>query len=369
MPERTETIETKHGGVETEDVQPKQEQAEEDNLQELADNEVGELTKGQQELETNGADRLKKANDSVHLTDDKFSELVKQSGVREKLQAITEKARSLPEKLRKELTRMIAGGMITVAATIAVDVGNRPAAAFENKKTNAEKVVSPDKNQTSEATKIKEKLVQHIGSQEYLNKLKIEFKDDINKAKECQQERIKNLQSVRIDIIPQAELKDYIGDKGLIGFYDPSRHTLVVGDKATRDEKVDVLEHELLHASIGSDKFITEHAKKLLADSYQNHAKYENPTANREKDYFGDSNERLERKQKLDLEMENLGIKKYGEEFTKKHYDELIKLYKNKKLSQDAEEFIGTTKLNFDGFKKIFDQIASKEDRKDISYA
>ena len=76
--------------------------------------------------------------------------------------------------------------------------------------------------------------------------------------------------------------------------------------------------------------------------------------------YFFDPSERLVRKQTLDLEMERLGIKRYGEKFTHEHYNQLIRLYNNNKLSQDADRLLETTKPEY--FEKIMNEIAQNDD-------
>jgi len=68
------------------------------------------------------------------------------------------------------------------------------------------------------------------------------------------------------------------------------------------------------------------------------------------------------RKQILDLEMEKLGIKKYGEEFIpEKHYPKMIDAFKKGLFSKDAKEFILIIKQDPNLYKEIFNEIAKNE--------
>jgi len=71
------------------------------------------------------------------------------------------------------------------------------------------------------------------------------------------------------------------------------------------------------------------------------------------------------RKQILDLEMDKFGIKKYGEKFTRNHYNKLRDLDRAGVLSNDAHDFIQTTKPEY--FEKIFNELADTEKAGDNS--
>ena len=81
-------------------------------------------------------------------------------------------------------------------------------------------------------------------------------------------------------------------------------------------------------------------------------------------DYLSRSTERLVRKQQLDAQLEDYGIKKYGEKFTRKHYDAIMLLYSIGAFSGDVDQFIRTTKPDYKVFKEIFNEIAKNENKK-----
>jgi len=215
----------------------------------------------------------------------------------------------------------------------------------------------------------------HIGSREYFDKLKIEFGGDAKKAKD-QRERLKYLEKVKVDFakmenmngrflgipddinthIPPWLLKAWInfklGINGVGGFYNPLEEKVTLPDYRNDG----TAQHEFLHASTKANVGITEKAKKIFKNSYKK-------IGSKEDRYLSNPTEMLVRKQKLDILMVERGIKKYGEKFTEKHYEELMKLYNEKgTLSRDVRDFIKTTKP--EDFKKIFNEIASNEDKK-----
>jgi hypothetical protein len=213
----------------------------------------------------------------------------------------------------------------------------------------------------TEATQTKNDLIQHIGSQEYLNKLAIEFNGNLDEAKKCQQERIENLKQVKFEFLSLADMKGRFGkddpkNSNVAGFYSSSEHKVFFAYDLNPYELNQVMIHEFIHASMRIDKNMSESAKKSLDDSYKNLT--EEP-AQEKNAYYKQSGERIARKQQLDLEMDKLGIKKYGEKFTDEHYEKLMESYKNGKFSRNAKEFIKTTKP--EDLKKIFDEIAKQE--------
>jgi len=204
----------------------------------------------------------------------------------------------------------------------------------------------------SDATKLKEELTFHIKSDEYLAKLKKELNGNEDEAKRYQKIRAENLESVKITPLSLSEMKEKFGKDdppgaNVVGYYDPVGHEAFIA--YNHKDKYITAMHELIHASTRQEKDITEKAKKILAES----------TKEGSDDYLKKPEERIARKQILDLEMDKLGIKKYGEEFKDEHYEKLMEYFKEGKLSRPAKEFINTTKP--EEFKKIFDELAKNE--------
>lgn len=224
----------------------------------------------------------------------------------------------------------------------------------------------------------KEKIKKHIASQEYLDKL--EREDDrgsmnvYSNAEKMQRDRLENLETVKTHIVSDKELQEEYqralgGKKGpgifgkILGFYkqdkDSSLHDAYIpfDDQASFFETIP---HELRHAATRGNLEISDKAYEILNDSYKKLG-FLGLVKNKKDEYYGNPTERLVRKWAVDDEMERLGIKKYGEPFTREHFNKLMKSYKNKELSSDAMEFIKTTKPKFEYFEMIFNGIAANE--------
>lgn len=195
---------------------------------------------------------------------------------------------------------------------------------------------------------IKNEIKTHIESKEYLNKLTIEFNSNTSEAITQQQIRLKNLANLKCNFVSLEALNSdsnvemfsyYLG--GTVNIYLPYNSN-------DYDYLKTATYHEILHEITLGEKNIPKKTIQVLKDSYT--------TKNQNYGYFFDPSERLVRKQMLDLEMERLGIKKYGEKFTHEHYEKLIKAYNNNELNQDSDRLLETTKPEY--FEQIMNEIA-----------
>ena len=260
----------------------------------------------------------------------------------------------------------------------------KEAEKFEQKfkeKEEAEKKVAPEKIKAM-VEKERKDLIEHIGSKDYFNKLLIECDGNSKEAKKMQKKRIERVATVRVLSKPA----DKIGDlspvygnnnstdlyfpkwlssiiekvKGVRAgaFYDPIRHNIIIPDEYN-DYTVEATRHELAHASTRGTWDIPERSKKTLKDSYKKSGDIFDDS------YWGNSTERLARKQALDQEMERLHIKKYGEPITTESFVNLISLFNRNRylFSEDARMFIDQTNRN--DFIKIFNEIAQNENKKE----
>ncbi len=234
-----------------------------------------------------------------------------------------------------------------------------------------------------DAGKVREALIGHIGSQAYLDRLEKEFSGDSEKAKKAQGERLRNVSNVKIDTlllkniteefkkyksadIPRKYLDEILENNIVFGFYNSDKHSVIVPSDADDYEGIrsnkEIATHELGHAMTRMHSGIPDRTKNILKDSYAS------PEGGAVMNgYFIDSSERLVRKQAVDFEMERLGIKGYGDKFTKDHQDKLMEYYEKGGLSIDAMEFIKTTKPEY--FERIFNEIAENEQENNYSKA
>jgi len=72
--------------------------------------------------------------------------------------------------------------------------------------------------------------------------------------------------------------------------------------------------------------------------------------------YFSNISEMYARKKNLEMEMETLGIKKYGQKFTPEHIVILNEFKKQNKLSDSAKHFLEIIKPEY--LEIIFNEIA-----------
>lgn len=209
--------------------------------------------------------------------------------------------------------------------------------------------------------KIANEIFRHISSDAYLEKLKIEFNGSYDVAKIAQRARIENFKNLNIYVMSSEEVnrrfKEGVSNfSGKVsGFYIPISHEIFLCSDKNYFSGGFI--HELLHAITKGNRYISNNAKKILADSYKS-------LGDGKDNYFSDPTEILVRKQILDKEMEELNIKKYKEEFTSEHHKKIIGYYKRGLFSRDAMDFIKRTKPKY--FKKIFDEIAKNEKEDDV---
>jgi len=215
-----------------------------------------------------------------------------------------------------------------------------------------------------------QEIADHINSPEYLKKLMAEYNIDETAAKEHQKTRLNNLYNGTYSLTDNDP-----------SFYEDGNNFETQLTKRPAEAPFSD-EHELLGHKVVAGDHISRNANKLLRLSYQKFNP-ESPyfksllNADNQKDldylinnldyYFGSKGERYARKQEVEAEMTALGIKTYGEKFTKEHYDKLINFYKEGKLSKDACRFIETTKPEY--FEKIFNEIADAGDNGKTFYS
>lgn len=211
-----------------------------------------------------------------------------------------------------------------------------------------------------------ELLSEHISSPEYLEKLMTEYNVDREAAKEHQLKRLRNLEMGGY----------YLADEK--AYYERNGNNFSVILPKNSEKHDFVAEHELLGHKLVDGNNFSRKANRLIGKSGQqinwdesefkdflkNTSAKDLEETKRILGNYMNISERYARKQVLEIEMESLGIKKYGEKFTDGHYEQLMELYNKGELSKDSRQFINTTKPEF--FKLIFNEIA--EDNSDTYF-
>lgn len=103
--------------------------------------------------------------------------------------------------------------------------------------------------------------------------------------------------------------------------------------------------HEMTHQLTDAEILMSSYAKNLYSKSFD--ATRLTPYELEDVLYFLDPTERDARKKVLEYEMDQLGIKKYGEPFTDKHLEILEKFQKEGVLSRGSDEFLRMTKKEY----------------------
>ena len=142
---------------------------------------------------------------------------------------------------------------------------------------------------------------------------------------------------------------------------------VIIDADLTDYQFIEAVMHELLHSIVQGDYFILDSTKEKLNKTF---AGMEGDLTLEEKEdmeYLKNLAERLVRKQHLEIKLEKLGIKKYGEPFTMEHYDKMWEAVRSGQIRFDSDvmEFIMSTEdarktkqENFKTFKELFDTIA-----------
>lgn len=223
--------------------------------------------------------------------------------------------------------------------------------------------------ETRVVSELRLNVMDHIGSEAYLQRLAKEFDGDLEKARQEQKRRISNLESVEIKVKSLEEvnrekgkIEGISGDQVVAGFYNASRHVLFVAGNITDYE--DYARHEIFHASTKGAWEVSDSAWELLEKAYQKQGLF-GIFSEKLDGYYGLPPEMLARKKALDRDLENLGIKKYEEEFTDKHQKKLLEAYEKGQLSEDSMDLIKRLKEGY--LKKILNDIANNK-QEDASF-
>jgi hypothetical protein len=203
--------------------------------------------------------------------------------------------------------------------------------------------------------KIKDELITHFSSPEFLKKLEIILPAE--KAQKEQANLVNNLKSVNLIVASPDSIAQRSVSKAAGASYSPIEHRILIPFAELDEEKI---MHELIHSAYRGDQNLSPEEEKILNINFQKN-KHFSP---RENEYQHKVSERIVRKKLLDLEMERLGLKKYREKFTHEHYELLKKLRDENKLGQGASELLDTStekqlqelmnNLAFDDAKKMF---------------
>jgi hypothetical protein len=222
----------------------------------------------------------------------------------------------------------------------------------------------------AEYDKIFEKLINHVAGSEYLEKLSKEYG--------CSVEEAKKIQEARVDAVKAGDYSLIQGPSGFNWRYEPDgsikKNSAKVSLEYGVKNKDEIITHEVLgHKATFAEFGLSDKAQQTFKEAYRdnpefllNYAKEEKfnmSTPEKTKEtfedltkYFSNISEMYARKKNLEMEMETLGIKKYGQKFTPEHIVILNEFKKQNKLSDSAKHFLEIIKPEY--LEIIFNEIA-----------
>ncbi len=214
----------------------------------------------------------------------------------------------------------------------------------------------------------KNELIKHISSDEYLDKLAKEMNISKWAAAEHQKIRVINIRNLSYEFKHRTQI--FFDTNGMgYAYYSPSKKNIVLpfDENLTNPEAksffYEVILHEVLHESTQFEEGMSSKSIKNLKKTF----KIKDTNESKEdREYYSEPGELIVRKQILDLEMEKLGLKKYGEKFTDEHYKKLLILKKDNKLSPDATDFIDHIKP--EDLPKVINDLAELKNSGDTYY-
>jgi hypothetical protein len=229
------------------------------------------------------------------------------------------------------------------------------------------KVIDNSKYLVNTFESTKDLLINLVNTESYLKKLQTEFNCSLEEAKQHQSTRISNIKITNCNFMSTKMLESVINCQA---GYMAKDHIVYVPYDVDQKKLVNLSLHELLHAMTLGNSGISNKAKDLLEISFNGKMAINNE----ESDYHKNATERYVRLKILDMELDRLGIKKFGESISKDQYDKMLKNSLSKMesknsdnykfINKNAEEFIDFNIMDdneggYELYKKLFDEIAS----------
>ena len=216
----------------------------------------------------------------------------------------------------------------------------------------------------------REEIKRLISSDDYINKLQIQFNCSHEEALRHQQVRLSNIDILNYEIKSIREIKSSAGvDAG--GYAIKDSNIVVLPYDLKERKNIDIKKiafHEFLHLVDNCGSGLSSDVIELLNKNMVNNST-QDEFQKQQYEYHSNPTERYVRLKALESDLEKLNVLKIGEEFTYEKYKEMIRLSHENKLSNDAEDFIMYTKHYGDeeGYKilkELFSKIALSNDSK-----
>ena len=214
-------------------------------------------------------------------------------------------------------------------------------------------------------------VLDNMQDSEFSHRLKNELKDTTLTEQELK-EYVEKMKSNRIrqatdeNFIFSKDIEKSYGEDGedVAAFYSLSLNTVFFPIDIDSVNAVNYAIHEYAHKITKGNKFISSKAIALFGQAFDSLTAvsrfcYKEEDTLKILSYYSDPTEMYARKKVFEHDLENLGVKKYGEKFTEKHYNKVIKLFNENKLSRGSREFVLSIKLSM--MIRVMNEIADAD--------
>ena len=201
-------------------------------------------------------------------------------------------------------------------------------------------------------------LVTLVNSPKYGERIVTEYSGDTTEAGMALKIRKNRIEESRYKVILGPNVSNTA-----IAHYIPSTDSVEFPSSFDREKERGLGVHEFTHSMTLGGLVMSTSAKDIFLSAFtkQNFSEEEKSISDRSLkesglDYYANPTELDARKKELEYDMEKLGIKKYEEDFTDTHYQKILELQKQGKLSSGADQFLRMIKPEY--LKLIMNTIA-----------
>jgi hypothetical protein len=213
----------------------------------------------------------------------------------------------------------------------------------KQKLTNEEKQLAKEKviDILNMIENVKLEIIKHLESKEYLKKLAKEMDISKKSANEHVKVRINNIKNISYELTTSSKISGDTDGFGYAYYLCGTNkialpYNINLKNENEKNYFYEAIVHEVLHESTMSYEGLSATAEEYLRDSFKSLENEEK----KDSSYYSRPSELIVRKQILDLNMEKNDIKKYGDKFQEEHYQKLLELKKEGKLTQDESDLI-----------------------------
>ena len=147
------------------------------------------------------------------------------------------------------------------------------------------------------------------------------------------------------------------------GFYRPTNQKVYFPLNQDSLSSIELAIHEYTHKVTKANYYIPLNSIKLFIEAFDsssviaNYGTIKELSGRKSLEYLSDPTEMYARKKVFEYDLERLGVKKYGEEFTKEHYLKVLELKRKRQLSGGSCEFILSIKPEM--MERVMNEIAA----------